>query len=68
MEAVGAGVLEKTSMVLKSVWVDSVEAGPRWVVWGREEAERGGAVVVKGRKGRRLVVLGGWGRRVGRGE
>ena len=43
IEAVGAGALEKTSMVLKSVWVDSVEVGPRSVVVGGEEAERGRA-------------------------
>ena len=29
MEVVGAGALEKTFMLPKSVWVDSVEAGPR---------------------------------------
>ena len=69
MEAVGAGALENTSMVLKSVWVDSVEVGPRSVVVGGEEAESGVGVVERGRvrlwglvvrreRGGRLV---GWG-------
>ena len=50
MVAVGAGALAKTSMAPKSVWVDSVEAGPRSVVLGGEEAGRGvGAVVERGR-------------------
>lgn len=39
MEAVGAGALEKTSRVEKSVWVVSVEGGPRSVVLGGEEEE-----------------------------
>lgn len=48
MEAVGEGALENTSMVLKSVWVGSVEVGPRSVVGGDEEAgERRRRVVVR---------------------
>lgn len=58
MEAVGAGALEKTSMALKSVWVDSVEVGPRSVVGGRE-AERGVRVVERVRVWWRAEV--GWG-------
>ncbi len=70
MEAVGAGALENTSMVLKSVWVDSVEVGPRSVVVGGEEAESGVGVVERVRAWRRrLVVWGGCGEgRLGMGE
>lgn len=34
MEVVGAGVLPRTFMIPKSVWVSSVEVGPRFVVRG----------------------------------
>ena len=70
MEAVGAGVLENTSMVLKSVWVDSVEVGPREVVGGGGEGESRGVVVERARAWLRMLVgegecgekcLGGWG-------
>jgi len=47
MEAVGAGALVKTSMFLKSVWVDSVEGGPRDVVGGGEEWGEGEVVRVR---------------------
>lgn len=64
MEAVGAGALENTSMVLKSVWVDSVEVGPRSVVVGGEEAERRVGVVVRVRACLRMLVdWGGCGER-----
>lgn len=59
MEAVGAGALENTSMVLKSVWVGSVEVGPRSVVGGDEEV--GGRrwwVVVRVRAWRRSLMGG----------
>ena len=59
MEAVGAGALEKTSMAPKSVWVDSVEAGPRSVVVGVEGAESGVRVVERVRAWRRVLVA--WG-------
>ena len=39
IEAVGAGALENTFRASKSVWVDSVEVGPRSVVVGGAEAE-----------------------------
>lgn len=70
MEAVGAGALENTSMVLKSVWVGSEEVGPRSVVVGGEEAESGWRVVERVRaEPRTLVVFRGWGeRRFDRGE
>ena len=55
IEAVGAGALEKTSMEPKSVWVDSVEVGPRSVVVGGE-AERGAGVVVRVRAWLRTLV------------
>ena len=69
MEAVGAGVLANTSMVPKSVWVVSVEAGPRSVVWGGAEAESGVRVVERERAWRRrLVRCGGCGeQRLGKG-
>ena len=59
MEAVGAGALESTFMVLKSVWVDSVEVGPRSLVGGdeEEEAERGLRVVVRVRAWLRLLQV-----------
>lgn len=56
MEAVGLGALENTSMAPKSVWVDSVEAGPRSVEVGGLEAEGAVGVVERGR-----VWLGGLG-------
>ena len=49
IEAVGAGVLANMSMVPKSVWVVSVEAGPRSVVVGGEEGESGVGFVEKAR-------------------
>lgn len=56
-------------MELKSVWVDSVEVGPRSVVAGGE-AERGVGVVVRVRAWLRILV--DWGRRgercFGKGE
>lgn len=68
MLAVGAGALEKTSMALKSVWVDSVEVGPRSLVWGTVVGveERRWWVVERGRE-----VNGksrGWGGWCGRCE
>ena len=65
----GAGALENTSMALKSVWVVSVEVGPRSVVAGGEEGESGVGVVERVRAWLRALVVGGgcgeW--RLGRG-
>ena len=57
-------------MALKSVWVGSVEAGPRSVVVGGEEAESGVGVAERPRAWlRRLVVWKGCGdRRWSEGE
>lgn len=51
MEVVGAGVLLRTFMIEKSVWVSSVEVGPRFVVAGALED-------VGGRRWGRDVVIG----------
>lgn len=56
MAVVGAGVFPKTFSEEKSVWVASVDGGPRSVVGLEREVERGRG------GGRRN---GGWGRRGG---
>ena len=63
MAEVGGVVLERTSRVLKFVWVGSDEGGPRsWVGGGEEERRRFWGEVVDLREGR-----GGEEREMGRG-